>query len=77
MFNATVFQTMYDNATNAVSLPQGNPPLRTTDKELINEFTYYLHQRKSTFAAELISLKDLQQRSHNLIDYLKKEYDLK
>jgi hypothetical protein len=57
--------------------PSGNPQLLTQDKEKINDFIYYLHQRRSTFAAEILILYKQKQDAKELISVINKEYHLK
>ena len=56
--------------------PSGNPKLLTEDKNKINEFVYYLHQRRSTFAAEILVLYKQKQDATELINIINKEYNL-
>ncbi len=57
--------------------PSGNPQLLTQDKEKINDFVYYLHQRRSTFAAEILILYKQKQDAKELMSVIDKEYNLK
>jgi hypothetical protein len=41
---------------NVFKMADGNPQLLTHDKEKINDFVYFLHQLRSTFAAEILML---------------------
>jgi hypothetical protein len=75
LFNAMVFQSMI-NDKYEMAVPKGNPQLRVNDPELINELTYYLHQRKSTIVFEINNLKKIQAHDESMVKYLKKEYDL-
>ena len=75
LFNSMVFQSMI-NDKYEVSIPKGNPQLRVNDPELINELTYYLHQRKSTIVFEITNLKKIQAHDESMVKYLQKEYDL-
>ena len=61
---------------NVFKEPSGNPQLLTHDKEKINDFVYYLHQRRSTFAAEILILYKQKKDAAELIDELNKEYHL-
>jgi len=62
---------------NVFSKPKGNPGLVSKDKEKINQFVYYLHQRRSTFAAEILILFKQKQDAAELIGILNKAYHLK
>ena len=68
--------TLLGGFRNVFTEPAGNPHLLTTDKEKINDFVYYLHQRRSTFAAEILILYKQKQDAAALIDTINKEYDL-
>jgi hypothetical protein len=61
---------------NVFKKPSGNPQLLTTDKEKINDFVYYLHQRRSTFAAEILILYKQKQDALALVNLINKEYNL-
>ncbi len=75
LFNASVFDTMVDSE-NRIQKPSGNPPMRSSDPDLINEFSYYIHLRKSTTNAGMISLQRIQKRAANILEFLKKKYHL-
>jgi len=62
---------------NVFHKPEGNPQLLTTDKEKINDFAYYLHQRRSTFASEILILYKQKQDAIELIKLINHEYKLK
>jgi hypothetical protein len=89
LFNAFVFNDMSKpivdstiSGANALlggfltvlTKPSGNPKLLTTDKEKINDFVYYLHQRRSTFAAEILILYKQKQDAKALIELLDKQF---
>jgi len=69
--------TLLGGFRNVFKKPEGNPKLLTTDKERINDFVYYLHQRRSTFAAEILILYKQKQDAKELISVINKEYHLK
>ncbi len=73
IFNASVFDTMVDSE-NRIQKPPGNPLIRSSDPDLINEFSYYIHMRKSTTNAEMKSLLRIQKRAANTLEFLKKKY---
>ncbi len=75
LFNASVFDTMV-NSENEIHKPIGNPPMRSSDPDLINEFSYYIHLRKTTTNAEIKSLQRIQKRAANTLEFLKKKYHL-
>jgi hypothetical protein len=57
-------------------MPKGNPQLVSNDPLLINEFTYFLHQRESTMIAATGFLKRVQAHEKNAHAFLEKEYKL-
>lgn len=61
---------------NVFRKPAGNPQLLSQDKEKINDFVYYLHQRRSTFAGEILILYKQKQDAAALITLINKEYNL-
>ncbi len=75
LFDASVFDTMVDSA-NQIHKPIGNPPMRSSDPDLINEFSYYIHLRKTTTNAEIKSLQRIQKTAANTLEFLKKKYHL-
>ena len=68
--------TLLGGFRNVFRMPEGNPKLLTTDKGRINDFVYYLHQRRSTFAAEILVLYKQKKDASELIEVLNKEYHL-
>ena len=72
LYDASVLETMIQNME--INRPSGNPALRTTDKELILELTYYLHQYKTTSIVIITRLRSLLQAATETIQFLQKEY---
>jgi hypothetical protein len=68
--------TLLGGFRNVFMKPSGNPQLLTTNKEKINDFVYYLHQRRSTFAAEILILYKQKQDAKALVGLLNKQYNL-
>ena len=60
-----------------INRPSGNPVLRTTDKNLILDLTYYIHQYKSTSIVMIARLQTLRQSAIETMQFLQKEYHLK
>ena len=60
-----------------IKRPEGNPALRTTDKALILDLTYYLHQYKTTSIVIITRLRSLLVSATQTIQFLQKEYHLK
>ncbi|MBS1729800.1 MAG: hypothetical protein JSS67_03380 [Bacteroidetes bacterium] len=73
-FNESDFAVGSKSYTQA---PKGNPQLRNHDADKINLLIYYLHQRKSSFNAEILVMKKQKQKVNEIIDLLNKEYNLK
>jgi hypothetical protein len=66
--------TLLGGFQNVFAEPQGNPKLLSTDKEKINDYIYILHQRRSTFAAEILVLHKQKQDAAALIKMIDKQY---
>lgn len=75
LFKAIVFESMVTDKY-IVIMPPGNPQLISKDPALINELTYYLHQRESTLIASKVFLNKVQVREKNVYAFLHKEYKL-
>ncbi len=54
--------------------PAGNPQLRNFNKDIINQFTYYLHQKRSTFEGEIKALSAEKLADIVLVQLIDKEY---
>jgi hypothetical protein len=76
LFDASVFDAMIDSE-NVIHKPSGNPLLMSTDRFLINEFSYYVHQRITTTYLEVQTLERIQLRAGNTFKFLEKKYRLK
>ena len=75
LYDANILETMIHGMD--INRPVGNPPLRTTDKNLILDLTYYLHQYKTTSIVIITRLKSILQAATETIQFLQKEYHLK
>ncbi|HEY2726947.1 MAG TPA: hypothetical protein VGI61_07225, partial [Parafilimonas sp.] len=75
IFDATVFTTMVDSA-NHIHPPVGLHSINISDKKLINQFIYYLHQVQSTRVAETRSLQRLSKQSTEIRNLIKQNYTL-
>ncbi len=76
IFNPEIFVSTAGNG-NEIKRVSGNPPLRTTDNELLQElavFAVYMHGTKK---GVLDTDEKMKQAGSQLIDYLQKEYHLK
>ena len=60
-----------------ITRPSGKPVLRSTDKNLILDLTYFMHQYKSTSVVMIVRLQTLKQSATEGIKFLQKEYHLK
>ncbi len=66
--------TLLGGFQNVFKEPQGNPQLLSTDRERINDYIYILHQRRSTFAAEILILHKQKEDAAALIKMIDKEF---
>lgn len=92
LFDASVFDKMFvssnmirnqmtekDFATGSrfyIKRPEGNPQLRSSNPDQINQLIYFLHQRKSTFFGQITILLNQKKMAIDLIELLNKEYHL-
>ena len=74
LYDANVLETMIRGIE--INRPTGNPVLRTTEKELILDLTYYLHQYKTTSIVIIARLRSILQTATETIQLLQKEYHL-
>jgi hypothetical protein len=65
--------TLLGGFQNVFREPQGDPQLLSTDKGKINDYIYILHQRRSTFAAEILILHKQKEDAAALIQMIGKE----
>ncbi|MEO6404579.1 MAG: hypothetical protein ABIO32_03760 [Ferruginibacter sp.] len=76
LFDASVFETMIDSV-NIIHKPLGNPPILSKDPALINEFSYYIHQRITTTYVEIQILQRIQLIASKTLKFLEEKYHLK
>jgi hypothetical protein len=76
IFDGNVYQQMVDSKTFAISPPQGNPHLITTDPMIINEFIVKAHYAKSIMLYAINFAKQRKMEAAQLMQFLQKEYDL-
>ena len=69
-------QNFAESSKRFFQKPQGNPQLRNTKPDLINQLMYYEIQRKGTFDGEFRILTIQKKAAIELIQLLKKEYHL-
>lgn len=74
LFDANVLETMINGME--INRPSGNPVLRTLDKNLLLDLTYYLHQYKTTSIVVITRLRSLLASATETIQFLQKEYDV-
>jgi hypothetical protein len=60
-----------------INRPPGNPALRSTDRNLILDLIYFLHQYKTTSIVLIARLQTVKEKAIETIQFLQKEYDLK
>jgi hypothetical protein len=75
LFNPVVLLKMEGN-NNQINKVNGNPPLRSTDNELLQELAVFMVYMHGTKKGILTSDEELKMAGSNLIDYLQKEYHL-
>jgi len=75
LFDGNVLETMIRGME--INRPPGSPVLRSTDKNLILDLTYFLHQYKSSSTVIITRLKTLKQAAIETMQFLHEEYRLK
>jgi hypothetical protein len=75
LFDGNVLETMISGME--INRPTDNPPLRSTDKNLILDLIYFLHQYKTTSIVIITRLQSLKKAATETIQFLQREYDLK
>src|SRR4030095_1711800 len=75
LFDGNVLETMISGME--INRPTDNPPLRSTDKDLILDLTYFLHQYKTSSIVIITRLQSLKKAATETIQFLQREYDLK
>ena len=76
IFNPFVFDNMLDEFNN-VNKPTNNPPLRSYDTSLQQDFAYIINQLKGSNIIITTRLELLYNKAKNTIAFLQKEYHLK
>ncbi len=74
LYDGNVLETMIRGME--INRPSGNPVLRTTDKNLLLDLTYYLHQYKTTSIVIITRLQSLMKAATETMQFLQKEYHL-
>ena len=72
LYDANILETMIRGME--INRPAGNPALRTTDKNMLLDLTYYLHQYKTTSIVIITRLQSLLKSATETIQFLQKEY---
>ena len=75
IFDANVFQIMVDSS-NHIQRISGLHTIDISDKKLNNRFIYYLHQAKSTMAAEKINLLKILEQTSDIRNVIRKNYNV-
>lgn len=75
IFDPFVFDSMLDEFNN-VNKPTNNPPLRSYNPALQQDFAYCINQIKGSNIIITTRLKLLQEKAKNIIEFLKEEYTL-
>jgi hypothetical protein len=76
IFNPEIFISTEGNG-NEIKRIDGNPPLRTMDKELLQELSVFAVYMHGTKKGVLDADEKMKQAGAELIDFLQKEYHLK
>jgi len=74
IFKSSIFATMVNTKSFAISPPAGSPMLNTDDSTAINEYAIMLHYISSVSAFSEKLYNDLEKRTVALISTLQKEY---
>ena len=74
LYDANILETMIKGME--INRPAGNPLLRTLDKDLLLDVTYYLHQYKTTSIVVITRLNSLLTSATETIQFLQNEYDV-
>jgi hypothetical protein len=70
MDNLIVKPNIWDNA----KVPEGNPPLLTQDKQIINQYYLFIANKKWTNDVSLLFLSYIENNANQLMNMLRKEY---
>jgi len=76
VFDGTVLQQMTDIKDFSINPPPGNPALITEDKKTVNEMIVRIHYALSILLYTRNYLSGLKDKASQLIELLKKEYNL-
>ena len=68
--------TIRPNNWNYLEVPQGNPPLLTTDKQMLNQYYLFIGNIKWINDLSLIYLVNIEKNANDLMGLLKKEYNI-
>jgi len=75
LFNGQILETMINGME--INRPSGNPALRTTNKDLILDITYFLHQYKTSSIVIITRLQTVRDVAIKTMHFLEKEYHFK
>ncbi|HUS01692.1 MAG TPA: hypothetical protein VMY77_08195 [Chitinophagaceae bacterium] len=74
LLDGNVLETMIKGRD--IILPEGNPPLRTTNRDIILDLTYDIHQMKTSLILNILRMREMLQIASNTLEMLQKEYHL-
>ena len=74
LFDGQVLETMINGME--INRPSGNPPLRTTNKDVILDITYFLHQYKTSSIVIITRLQTVRDVAIKTMQFFQKEYNL-
>jgi hypothetical protein len=77
VFDGSVFQAMVNTKNFEINQPTGNPALITEDKQTLNELSVRIHYVLSILLYSQNFITGLEDEASQLIEVLKKVYDLK
>jgi len=75
LFNGQILETMINGME--INRPSGNPALRTTNKDVILDITYFLHQYKTSSIVIITRLQTVRDVAIKTMHFLEKEYHFK
>lgn len=76
IFNAQIFAST-EGSGNEIKRISGNPPLRTSNTDLLQELSVFAVYMHGTKKGVLSSDEEIKKAGYELIQYLQKEYHLR
>jgi len=71
------YMKVQPNTWNYLQVPQGNPLLLTTDKQILNQYYLFIGNIKWIDELSLLYIGNIEKNAINLMELLKKEYNIK